>query len=95
MEKHGGVVHGSGGQSARGVQEIAPVVDRSEWTKFTDMVTTMWAILRADDLKPPFSSVKDVLVLTAMAFELNKKTTEGIANAGRTGPTGVSIHECW
>lgn len=95
MEKHGGVVHGSGGQSARVVQEIAPVVDRSEWTKFTDMVTTMWAILRADDLKPPFSSVKDVLVLTAMAFELNKKTTEGIANAGRTGPTGVSIHECW
>ena len=62
----------------RGVQGIAPA--GSEWTKSTDMATTMWATLRADGFKPPFSSGKDVMVLTATAFELDKKTTEAVAN---------------
>ena len=44
------------------------------------MATTMWATLRADGFKPPFSSGKDVIVLAAMAFELDKKTAEAVAN---------------
>ena len=62
------------------IQGIAPAGERSEWTKSTDMATTMWATLRADGFKPPFSSRKDVMVLTATAFELDKKTTEAVAN---------------
>ena len=44
------------------------------------MATTMWATLRADGFKPPFSSGKDVMVLTVTAFELDKKTAEAVAN---------------
>ena len=44
------------------------------------MASTMWATLRADDFKPPYSNGKDVMVLTATVFELDKKTAEAIAN---------------
>ena len=63
-----------------GVQGIAPAGERSEWTKSTDMATIMWATLRVDGFKPPYSSGKDVMVLTATAFELDKKTAEAVAN---------------
>ena len=63
-----------------GVQGIAPAGERSEWKTSTDIATTMWATLKADGFKPPFSSGKDVMVLTATAFELDKKTAEAVAN---------------
>ena len=44
------------------------------------MATTLWATLRADGFKPPFSSGKDVMVLTATAFGLDKKMAEAVAN---------------
>ena len=92
------------GWPGRGVQGIVPAGERSEWTRSTDMTTTMWATLRADGFKPPFSSGKDVMVLTAMTFELDTKTAEVVANlagldimdimikhAGRGGGEGMPI----
>lgn len=64
----------------RGVKGIASVMERSEWTTSTDMATTMWATLRVDGFKPPFSCGGNLSVLTAMAFELYKKTTEVLVN---------------
>ena len=77
------------GWPGRGVQGIVPAGERSEWTRSTDMATTMWATLRADGFKPPFSSGKDVMVLTAMTFELDKKTAEAVANLA--GPDIMDI----
>ena len=54
--------------------------ERSEWTKPTDMATTMWVTLRADGIKPPFGNGKDVATFTAMAFDLDKRTAELAAN---------------
>ena len=68
------------GWSGRGVQAIAPVRERSESAKSTEMATTMWDTLRADAFKPFFSSRKVVTVLTAIAFKLDKETTEAVAN---------------
>ena len=83
MAEDGGLVHRSRGQygvAGKRSQGIVPAGERSEWTRSTDMATTMWATLRADGFKPPFSSGKDVMVLTAMTFELDKKTAEAVAN---------------
>ena len=87
-----------------GVQGIAPAGERSDWTRSTDMATTMWATLRADGFKPPFSCGKGVMVLAAMEFELDKKTGEAVTNlagldimdiafknAGRGGGERMSI----
>ena len=89
MAKDGGVVHDSGGQCGwpgRGLQGIAPAVQRSEWAKSTDMATTMWATLQADGFEPPFSSGKDVSLLTVMTFYLDKKSAKAVANL-----TGIDI----
>lgn len=40
----------------------------------------MWAILRADGFKSPFSRGKDVPTFTAMTFVLDKKAAESVAN---------------
>jgi len=57
---------------------IAPVAERSEWSKSTDMATSMWVTLRADEFEPFFSNGKDVSTLTATAFDLDKKTTGAV-----------------
>ena len=83
MAKHGGEVYDSEGQcgvAGKGITRIAPAAERSEWAKSTDMATTMWATLRADGFKPPFSSRKDVSVFTAMDIDLNKKIAKAVAN---------------
>ena len=71
---------GSVGWPGTGVQGIAPDAKRSEWMKSTYMAKTIWGTLRADSFKPLFSSGKDVSVLTAMAFDLDKKIAEAVAN---------------
>ena len=45
------------------------------------MTTTMWATLREDGLKPPFSSGKEVSTFTVMLSDLDKRTTESVANS--------------
>ena len=44
------------------------------------MVKPDWTTLGADGFKPPFSSGKEVSVLTVVAFDLDKKTAEGVVN---------------
>lgn len=44
------------------------------------MTTTLWVTLRADRSKPPFNSGKDAWVLTAIAFDSEKKIAEAVAN---------------
>lgn len=51
-----------------------------EWAKSTDMATTTLATLRTDGLKTNFSSWKDVLINTAMYFDLDKRKMESFAN---------------
>lgn len=61
--------------AGKGIQEITPAVKHSEWAKSTNWETTMWETL-------PFSSGKDVAVLIAKAFDLDK-TAKAIANLAR------------
>ena len=56
------------------------------------MATMMWATLRADGCKLPSSSGKDAMVLTAMAFELDKKTAEAVANLAGLGITDIAFN---
>lgn len=43
-------------------------------------VTTIWVTLQTDGFKHPFSNGKDLPVLTARTFNLDKKTAEVVAN---------------
>lgn len=64
MEMHGG----------------AQARERTEWAKPTSMTTTMWATLRADRLKPLSSGRKDMSIVTAISFDIDKRATESVAN---------------
>ena len=55
----------------------------------------MWATLRADGFKAPFSSGKDVTVLTAIAFEIDKKTTEAVANLAGLDIMAIAYKNAW
>lgn len=66
-----------------GIQDVAQAGERNDIAGSTDMATTMWLTLRADGLKPHFSSGNDMSTFTAMPFSLNKRTTESVANLMR------------
>lgn len=50
----------------------------------------MWTTLRANDLKPHFTSRKDVSTFTAIPFDLVKKTVEAIANFAGIDTTTIA-----
>lgn len=57
------------------------------------MATTMWRTLRADNLRPPFSSGKDVSIFTSMPFDLDRRTAELIANFAGIGMMIIAYEE--
>lgn len=63
-----------------GIQDVAQAGERGDTAESADLATTMSATLSADGLKPHFSSGKDMSTFTAMSFDLNKRTTESVAN---------------
>lgn len=49
--------------------------------------------MRVDGFKPPFSNGKDVMILTAMAFELDKNTTGAVANLSGMDIMGIAFED--
>lgn len=68
-----------------GLNGVTKAGEGSEGAKLTGMVTTVWygmvwLTLHDDGLKSPFSSANDILVFTALYFDLKKREAESTAN---------------